>query len=110
MATRPLPKFKCPSEAQLEALACDLDKWFEGKKRGRGSRVIACERPDGIWFLVRHGEPLKREESIDGLETSSTSTTARSSTMWCYLLAGDRRASYQRSLQRGETTLSLEIR
>lgn len=24
-----------------------------------------------MWFLVRHGEPLKREESIDGLETSS---------------------------------------
>jgi hypothetical protein len=71
MAQRPQPKFKCPSEEQLHGLARDLDIWFEGKKRGRGTRIIACERPDGIWFLIRHGDPIKREESLDGFEAST---------------------------------------
>jgi hypothetical protein len=65
------PAFKRPSDKQLDALASDLDDWFEEKKRGRGSRIIMCEKDDGVWFLVRHGEPYKREESIDGIKASS---------------------------------------
>lgn len=30
-----------------------------------------CDKDDGVWFLVRHGEPFKREESIDGSQASS---------------------------------------
>jgi hypothetical protein len=67
------PEFKRPSNKQLEALTSDLDDWFEAKKRGRGVRVIICEKNDGVWFLVRHGEPFKREESLDGAEASSVS-------------------------------------
>ena len=63
--------FKPPSAKQLDALANDLDGWFEGKKRGRGAKVFMCERADGIWFLVRHGEPFKREESLEGIDASS---------------------------------------
>jgi hypothetical protein len=65
------PAFKRPTDKQLDALASDLDDWFEEKKRGRGSRIIMCEKEDGVWFLVRHGEPFKREESIDGIKASS---------------------------------------
>jgi hypothetical protein len=65
------PAFKRPSDKQLNALASDLDDWFEEKKRGRGSRIIMCQKDDGVWFLVRHGEPFKREESIDGIKASS---------------------------------------
>jgi len=65
------PAFKRPSDKQLDALASDLDDWFEEKKRGRGSRIIMCEKDDAVWFLVRHGEPFKREESIDGIKASS---------------------------------------
>lgn len=65
------PAFKRPTAKQLENLASELDVWFEGKKRGRGSKVILCDRPDGVWFLVRHGEPFKREESLEGVEASS---------------------------------------
>lgn len=65
------PAFKRPSDKQLKVLAGALDDWFEEKKRGRGARIIVCEKEDGIWFLVRHGDPYKREESIDGLKASS---------------------------------------
>ena len=62
--------FKRPSAKQLEIMANDLDGWFEEKKRGRGAKIILCNRPDGVWFLVRHGEPFKREESLEGVDTS----------------------------------------
>ena len=67
------PTFKRPSNKQLGALTSALDDWFEAKKRGRGARIIMCEKNDEVWFLVRHGEPFKREESIDGTEASSVS-------------------------------------
>lgn len=65
------PQFKRPSTKQLSEIASELDDWFEEKKRGRGSRIIMCEKDDGVWFLVRHGDPYKREESIEEAATSS---------------------------------------
>ena len=65
------PTFKPPSAKQLEALERELDGWFDGKKRGRGTKVIMFDRSDRVWFLVRHGEPFKREESLEGLDASS---------------------------------------
>lgn len=65
------PAFTWPSEKQVAALASDFDDWFEKKKRGRGSRVIMGNQDESVWFLVRHAEPFKREESMDGVETSS---------------------------------------
>jgi hypothetical protein len=65
------PPFKRPSDKRLKALANDLDEWFEEKKRGRGTRIIMCEKDDDVWFLARHGDPYKREESIDGGKASS---------------------------------------
>jgi hypothetical protein len=71
MDRRRRPALKRPSNKQLDALASDLDDWFEEKKRGRGTRIIMGEKDDGVWFLVRHGDPYKREESIDGGTASS---------------------------------------
>ena len=68
---RPIPTFKEPSWVTLLALEFDLDNWFEKKKRGRGSRVFVYPKGDSIWFLVRHGEPFRREGSLDGDQTSS---------------------------------------
>ena len=59
------------SSQALAALEKDLDDWFETKKRGRGSRVFAYPRDDEVWFLVRHGQPFKREGSLKGKESSS---------------------------------------
>ncbi len=53
------------SPEALRSLEADLDDWFEGKKRGRGCRVFAFPKEDGIHFLVRHGQPFRREGSLD---------------------------------------------
>ena len=68
---RPVPAFRQPSQETLTALEHDLDDWFERKKRGRGSRVFVYPKGDSIWFLVRHGDPFRREGSLDGGQTSS---------------------------------------
>ena len=65
------PEFTPPTEKDLEKLAADLYGWFERKNRGRGAKIIMCDRADGVWFLVRHGEPFKREESLEGHDASS---------------------------------------
>ncbi len=67
----PVPDFKMPNSKTLKALQGDLDNWFEKKKRGRGSRVFVYPKGNETWFLVRHGEPYKREGSIEGEESSS---------------------------------------
>ena len=69
--TRPVPAFRRPSRETLATLERDLDDWFEKKKRGRGSRVFVYPKGDSIWFLVRHGDPFRREGSLDGARTSS---------------------------------------
>lgn len=67
------PDFKLPTATILRALERDLDNWFEGKKRGRGARVFVYPKDDGVWFLVRHGDPYRRESSVEGDETGSVS-------------------------------------
>ena len=69
--TRPLPRFRGPAAGTLKALEGSLNDWFEAKRRGRGARVFAYSREDGVWFLVRHGEAFKREGSIDHGQSSS---------------------------------------
>jgi len=69
--THPIPKFKQPTAKALVALEKDLDDWFEKKKRGRGSKVFVYPKKDSVWFLVRHGDPLRREGSLDGGQASS---------------------------------------
>lgn len=60
-----------PSPTALAALETDLDDWFEKKKRGRGCRIFPFARADGVWFLVRHGQPFKREGSLEAGEPGS---------------------------------------
>jgi len=67
----PLPDFTPPSPEVLSRLAAGLDEWFVDKKRGRGTQVLAFSRDDGVWFLVRHGEPFKREGCLDDGQSSS---------------------------------------
>lgn len=66
-----VPPFVMPPAARFRALERELDDWFEERRRGRGTRVFAYQRDDAVWFLVRHGEPYKREESLDGPRTAS---------------------------------------
>jgi len=63
-AVAPVPDCGDPVAAAARMKA-DLDDFFEKRKRGRNTKVFAYVRPDGIWFLVRHGDPFKREGAID---------------------------------------------
>ncbi len=66
-----IPDFEIPSIAARKALEAALDAWFVEHKRGTGARVFIYPREDGIWFLVRHGDPFRREGSMDGGEPTS---------------------------------------
>jgi len=57
-------EFRGLSPSIIRALEGDLEEWFEMKKLGRGCRVYAYPRQDGIWFLVWHGAPYRREGCI----------------------------------------------
>jgi hypothetical protein len=48
-----------------------MDDWFKEKRRGRGTRVFVYPDDHEVRFLVRHGEPFKREESLIGADVSS---------------------------------------
>ena len=60
--------FSTATQQQLES---ELDEWFEGKRRGRGCRVFSYADESEVRFLVRHGEPFTREESLAGADISS---------------------------------------
>lgn len=58
-------------EEACRAMERDLDDWFEEKNRGRGTRLFVYHQENEVWLLVRHGEPFKREESLQGQQTGS---------------------------------------
>lgn len=60
----PVPQRRDPM-AMAALIAKDLDDYFEKKKRGRNTKVFPYIHDDGVWFLVRHGDPFKREGAID---------------------------------------------
>ena len=49
----------------FEALEVDLNDWFDFKKKGRGAKVFSFPEEDGFWFLVRHGQHIKREGTVE---------------------------------------------
>ncbi len=65
------PRIKRPTAAVQRALEKSLDDWFEEKKRGRGAKVITFPKGDEVWFLVRHGDLLKREGKYEHGESST---------------------------------------
>lgn len=65
------PTFATPTAAVRQQLERDLDDWFEQKRRGRGTRVFIFSSQEEVRFLIRHGEPFKREESLNGSGVAS---------------------------------------
>lgn len=61
------------SGAVTDAISPELDEWFDKHGRGRGSKVFTFLRPaeDEVWFLVRHGQPMRRQGTLDEGESSS---------------------------------------
>ncbi len=63
-------EFRGLSPSIVRAFEGDLDGWFQRRKHGIGCRVFVYPQQDGIWFLVRHGAPLRREGCIENGEPS----------------------------------------
>ncbi|HEX6972484.1 MAG TPA: hypothetical protein VF234_09715, partial [Limnochordia bacterium] len=63
-----LPKWKKPTPRALNRFASDMDSWYEGQKKGRGTRVSVIEKDDAVWFIVRHGGTFKRENAVENGE------------------------------------------
>jgi len=66
------PRTVQPDEiGKLAALEARLDNWFSANRRGRGSRVFRFDRDGRVWFLVRHGLPVKREGTLNNRKSDS---------------------------------------
>ncbi|MAX25608.1 MAG: hypothetical protein CMJ19_14005 [Phycisphaeraceae bacterium] len=59
------PDLQFPTADVLSGLEDELNEWFDFKKKGRGSRVFPFSQADGFWFLVRHGQQIKREGTVE---------------------------------------------
>jgi DNA invertase Pin-like site-specific DNA recombinase len=66
------PDLTYPTDTVLAALEGDLNEWFDFKQKGRGARVFVFARADGVWFLVRHGQRIKREGTVEADESSGS--------------------------------------
>jgi len=66
-----LPALNCVTDEMVAAMQLDLDGFYEKRKKGRGARVFRFMRDDGVWFLVRHGERLKRQGKIENEQPGS---------------------------------------
>lgn len=66
-----IPTIRKATARVRAALEDDLNDWFDKKRRGRGARVFIYPRDDLVWFLVRHGEPYKREGTLENGEPGS---------------------------------------
>jgi len=53
------------TQRQLTLIEDELNSWFDSRKRGRGVRVLTWTKGSGVWFLIRHGDPYRREGAID---------------------------------------------
>ena len=62
----PIPAATMPDAFGLAAMQEDLDAWFIEHKRGNRSKIFPYSRDDGHWFLIRHGETMKREGTYNG--------------------------------------------
>ncbi|MFQ5735065.1 MAG: hypothetical protein ACE5KM_24290 [Planctomycetaceae bacterium] len=67
---RPLPVWQ-RTDAVIAAVEREIDHEFRSRGRGDGTRVIPTGRDGETWFLVRHGEPLRREGCIQDGESAS---------------------------------------
>ena len=61
---QPLPEFRVPDAQTLERLRLDLERWFEGKLRGRGVCVITSGSTPWFGLIVRHGDLIRREGAL----------------------------------------------
>ncbi len=65
------PEIKQLASDEHEALEWDLNDWFYEKNCGRGCKVFVFPGENAVHFMIRHGEPMRREETLEDSEVSS---------------------------------------
>jgi hypothetical protein len=60
-----------PSQEQIQAIERSLNEWYKKNRRGSSAKISVCEKGDFLWFLIRHGDPFKREPVIENGESGS---------------------------------------
>lgn len=66
-----LPTVELIGDTTRIAMESALDEFFDTRKKGRGTRVFPFPRPEGIWFLIRHGQRVRREDAMESGKSSS---------------------------------------
>ena len=61
---QPLPLEK-PDNATIKAMENDLEFWAYTNKRGKGVRVFVSSENGAVWIMIRHGQPMKRENTVE---------------------------------------------
>ncbi len=69
--THQVPDFNEPDAKTLHRLEETLGEWFEKKGRGSVCRVQCFSQDQEAWFLILHGEPYRREGSLEQGEPAS---------------------------------------
>lgn len=63
--------YRAPDAKRQREFETSLGIRLEAMKRSRTCTLFIFPRTDGVWFLVRRGDPFKREGSIDRAGTTS---------------------------------------
>lgn len=77
--------FVDPSEDKLSLMEAALDSWFIDHKRGGSSRVFVYPAADEVWFLIRHGDPFKRESTVKGYKSKGLLFRPETFDVACYI-------------------------
>jgi hypothetical protein len=60
------PMFE-PTDDVIYGMQEELDQWAEDHRQGLGMRVYVSREKDAVWFLLRRGQAMKRENSVTEL-------------------------------------------
>jgi hypothetical protein len=72
--TPPPADYRTLTDAELDSLGGSLAPWFHKRKRGNACRVFQFKRPEGVWFLIRHGDLVQRHAAYS-LQTHEECTS-----------------------------------
>jgi len=53
-----------PTEDLVQSVEMELDHWARVHRQGLGMHVFISRDHGAIWFLIRHGESIKRENAV----------------------------------------------
>ncbi|MBM4782779.1 MAG: hypothetical protein GQE15_34310 [Archangiaceae bacterium] len=64
-------RYHVPGAKRVRAFEDTMGVRLDLMKRGRTCKLFIFPRTDGVWFLVRRGDPYKREGAIEKAKTTS---------------------------------------